>query len=162
MKTSPTSHYSTFTTPVGPFSVAVDAKGSVVATAFGGKEALEKRLKGGLLVRNEARTARVRREVDAWFQGRQRAFTVRLSPAGTVFQKRVWAALRRIPHGTTQSYGDVARSVKSSPRAVGRANATNPICLIVPCHRVIGADGSLTGYAFGEATKRRLIRLEAA
>lgn len=162
MKTSLTSYYSTFATPVGPFSVAVDAKGSVVATAFGGREALERRLKGGALVRDGAKTAGVRREVDAWFLGRQRGFNVRLSPAGTAFQKRVWSALRRIPHGTTQSYGDVARSVGSSPRAVGRANATNPICLIVPCHRVIGADGSLTGYAFGEATKRRLLRLEAA
>jgi len=162
MKTPLTSYFSTFATPAGPFSVAVDAAGAVVATAFGGKEALGKRLKGGALVRDGARTARARREVDAWFLGRRRAFTVPLSPAGTAFQKRVWAALRRIPHGTTQSYGEVARSVGSSPRAVGRANAMNPICLIVPCHRVVGADGSLTGYAFGEATKRRLLRLEAA
>jgi methylated-DNA-[protein]-cysteine S-methyltransferase len=70
--------------------------------------------------------------------------------------------LRKIPSGETRSYGELARQLGSSPRAVGRANATNPICLIVPCHRVIGADGSMTGYAFGEKIKRRLLEIESA
>jgi methylated-DNA-[protein]-cysteine S-methyltransferase len=70
--------------------------------------------------------------------------------------------LRKIPRGETRSYGEIARQLGSSPRAVGRANATNPICLIVPCHRVVGADGTMTGYAFGEETKRRLLALEGA
>jgi methylated-DNA-[protein]-cysteine S-methyltransferase len=89
-------------------------------------------------------------------RGKRRDFSVGLSAFGTPFQRKVWAALREIPYGETRTYGDIARTVRSSPRAVGRANATNPVCLIVPCHRVIGSDGSLTGYAFGERTKRRL------
>ena len=158
----PTYHFSTFKTPAGEFSVAVDAAGAVAATAFGGKRALGARLQKGSLVADPRKTATARAQVKAWFGGTRRDFTVRVSPAGTPFQKRVWGALRRIPFGQTRSYGDIARSVGSSPRAVGRANATNPVCLIVPCHRVIGSDGSLTGFAFGEAVKRRLLGFEAA
>jgi methylated-DNA-[protein]-cysteine S-methyltransferase len=100
--------------------------------------------------------------VHAWFKGQRRDFSVPLAPRGSAFQQRVWAELARIPFGETRSYGELARVLKSAPRAVGRANATNPISLLIPCHRVIGADGKLTGYAFGEATKRRLLDFEAA
>jgi methylated-DNA-[protein]-cysteine S-methyltransferase len=155
-------YYSVFTTSGGRFSVAVNDAGSVVATAFGGRDALRSRIKGTHLSPDNRRTDAAKKQVTAWLKGKRRDFSVRLSPAGTPFQKKVWAALRRIPYGQTRSYGDVARMVDSSPRAVGRANATNPICLIVPCHRVIGSDGSLTGYAFGENTKRRLLTLERA
>ena len=74
----------------------------------------------------------------------------------------IWTALRRIPFGETQSYGEIAAAIgrPGAARAVGRANGTNPVCVVVPCHRVIGADGSLTGFAFGETTKRRLLALE--
>jgi methylated-DNA-[protein]-cysteine S-methyltransferase len=162
MKTSPVFRYSTFKTPAGAFTVAVDATGSIAATAFGDKGALRKRLKTGTLVRDERGAAPARRQVEAWFLGKARDFSARLSPAGTPFQRRVWSALRRIPFGETRSYGDVAKTVGSSARAVGRASATNPICLIVPCHRVIGSDGALTGFAFGEATKRRLLEFEGS
>jgi methylated-DNA-[protein]-cysteine S-methyltransferase len=155
-------YYSVFTTSGARFSVAVNDAGSVVATAFGGRDALRSRIKGTHLSSDNRRTDAAKKQVTAWLKGKRRDFSVRLSPAGTPFQKKVWAALRRIPYGQTRSYGDVARMVDSSPRAVGRANATNPICLIVPCHRVIGSDGSLTGYAFGENTKRRLLTLERA
>jgi methylated-DNA-[protein]-cysteine S-methyltransferase len=106
---------------------------------------------------DETRTRDAREQVLAYFRGDRRAFALELAPAGTVFQQRVWAALGRIPYGETRSYGELARALRSSPRAVGRANATNPIVLIVPCHRVIGADGALTGFAFGEKIKRRLL-----
>ncbi len=162
MNHTPTYHYAQFNTPMGGFCVAVDGAGAVAATAFGGKEALRRRLRGAALVSSERGTAAARKQIEAWFQGRRREFSIELSPAGTPFQRRVWEALRAIPFGETRSYGDVARTVGSSPRAVGRANATNPICLIVPCHRVVGSDGSLTGYAFGEDTKRRLLEFEAA
>jgi methylated-DNA-[protein]-cysteine S-methyltransferase len=162
MKKSRTFRFSVFRTPVGPFSVAVDDSGAIAATAFGAKDALAGRLKGATLVADDRPTGAARKEIEAWFSGKRRDFTVRLSPEGSPFQKRVWSALMRIPYGETRSYGDLARAIGSSPRAVGRANATNPICLIVPCHRVIGADGSLTGYAFGERTKRRLLDLEGA
>ncbi len=155
-------HFCVFPTPLGKFSLAVDPSGAVAAAAFGGETALRGRLRGGTLVADPARTRTARRQVEAWFRGEGRGFSVALAPAGTPFQRRVWAELRAIPFGETRSYGAVARSVRSSPRAVGRANATNPICLMVPCHRVVGSDGALTGYAFGEETKRRLLEIEGA
>lgn len=154
----------TFSTSFGLFSVAVDHRGAVVATAFGGAGSLRKRGASGPLVRAPARIAKVRRQLLAYFAGRRRNFDVPLAPAGTEFQHRVWAALRAIPCGQTRSYGEIAADLgrPRSARAVGRANATNPICVLVPCHRVIGADGALTGFAFGEDWKRRLLALEAA
>jgi methylated-DNA-[protein]-cysteine S-methyltransferase len=104
----------------------------------------------------------VRTQLRGYFAGRRRTFDLRLAPDGTAFQQSVWAALREIPYGETRSYGELARQLGTSPRAVGRANATNPICLIVPCHRVVGADGTMTGYAFGEKIKHRLLALEGA
>ena len=160
MKNTHPFRYSTMKTPLGRFSVAVDRSGALAGAAFGGAAALRARLRGGPLARDPAATAAVRRQLGEWFRGSRRGFTLRLSPSGTAFQRRVWRALSRIPYGRTRSYGDLARAVRSSPRAVGRANATNPICLVVPCHRVVGADGSLTGYAFGERRKARLLGLE--
>lgn len=83
-----------------------------------------------------------------------------LRPAGTAFQRRVWEALRRIPYGATRSYGDLARELGTSPRAVGAAAGRNPISILIPCHRLMGADGNLTGYAGGLAVKEALLRLE--
>jgi len=158
-----THFYSTFSTPLGQFSAAVAENGALIATAFGVAAALRERCATpGELVRDAWRTTAVREQVAAYFAGTRRDFSLPLAPAGTPFQQRVWAALRAIPFGTTRSYGDLARELRSSPRAVGRANATNPICLIVPCHRIIGADGSLTGFAFGEDLKRRLLEHERA
>jgi methylated-DNA-[protein]-cysteine S-methyltransferase len=153
-------YYSQFKTALGTFSVAVDAKGALAATAFGDRGALARRLGSPSLVEGSARTAEARRQIQAWLKGTRRDFTLRLSPNGSPFQKRVWSALRRIPYGQTRSYGAIARAMGSSARAVGRANATNPICVVIPCHRVIGADGKPTGYAFGVATKNNLLRLE--
>jgi methylated-DNA-[protein]-cysteine S-methyltransferase len=162
MNNSTKHYFSTFKTPAGKFSVAVNTEGSIVATAFGDKKALQGRIKGVTLSPDSRKTAAARKQVEAWFMGRRQDFSVSLSPAGSPFQKKVWAALVRIPFGKTASYGEIARAIGSAPRAVGRANATNPICLIVPCHRVIGADGTLTGFAFGEDVKRKLLAFEAA
>ncbi len=154
--------YSTFTTPIGEFSVAVDANNALLATAFGGTAALRQRFAAADLVRDAWRTHDVREQIAAYFAGNLRAFTLPLAPAGTPFQESVWRALAEIPFGETRSYGQLAAALgrPHAARAVGRANATNPICLIVPCHRVIGADGSLTGFAFGEEIKRRLLAHE--
>lgn len=97
-----------------------------------------------------------------YFAGARREFDLPLAPRGTAFQQRVWEELRRIPYGETISYAELARRVgrPGASRAVGRANATNPIAVIVPCHRVIGSDGALTGYAGGEPLKRALLELE--
>lgn len=156
--------YDTFSTPLGDFSVALNATGSVIATAFGGLAELRERFDADEVAHDSARAAEVRREVTEYFAGTRQLFSVKLAPSGTPFQNKVWAALARIPFGETRSYGQLAAELGNpdASRAVGRANATNPICLIVPCHRVIGADGSLTGFAFGEELKRRLLDHESA
>ena len=104
-----------------------------------------------------------REQLAAYFAGRLTRFDLPLAPAGTAFQRRVWAALQTIPYGTTLSYGALAREVGNpgAARAVGLANGRNPIALIVPCHRVIGADGSLTGYGGGLPRKAALLAFES-
>ena len=99
-----------------------------------------------------------------YFAGRRRRFDLALAPQGTPFQRQVWSALTGIPYGETVSYSELARRVgrPSATRAVGAANGRNPLPIVVPCHRVIGADGSLTGFGGGLAIKRRLLELEAA
>jgi methylated-DNA-[protein]-cysteine S-methyltransferase len=101
-------------------------------------------------------------QLAAYFAGELTTFELPLHPVGTDFQLAVWAALRHIPYGQTRSYGDIARAIDrpSAVRAVGLANGRNPISIIVPCHRVIGADGSLTGYGGGLGRKRFLLDLE--
>ena len=98
-----------------------------------------------------------------YFAGTRRAFTVPLRPAGTPFQRQVWEALQTIPYGETAAYGQVARQIgrPSAARAVGMAIHHNPIAVIIPCHRVVGANGALTGYAAGLPMKRRFLEWEA-
>ncbi|MGQ0537925.1 MAG: methylated-DNA--[protein]-cysteine S-methyltransferase [Gemmatimonadaceae bacterium] len=105
----------------------------------------------------------LRAQLSAYFAGELRDFTLALAPAGPAFEQRVWGALRTIPYGTTTSYGAIARQLglPNAARAVGLANARNPIAIVIPCHRVIGADGSLTGYGGGLARKRQLLELES-
>ena len=101
--------------------------------------------------------ADVAEQLDEYFAGERTTFDLPLHEHGTEFELRVWAALREIPYGETRSYGDIAAELGSVARAVGRANGRNQISIIVPCHRVIGADGSLTGYAGGLDAKRSLL-----
>lgn len=105
---------------------------------------------------------RVRGLLDAYFAGQVREFDVPLSPQGTAFQLRVWAELQRIPYGTTISYGELARRIgdPNASRAVGLANGKNPVSILIPCHRVIGASGKLVGYGGGLDRKAHLLRLE--
>ncbi len=111
---------------------------------------------GGTLV------AEVRRQLDEYFKGRRRRFNLPLAPSGTPFQLRAWKALREIPYGATRSYGEQARAMGQprAVRAVGAANGRNPIAIVVPCHRVIGGDGGLTGYGGGLDVKQYLLDLE--
>lgn len=103
-------------------------------------------------------------QLGAYFAGRLADFDLPLAPGGTPFQKKVWTALREIPCGETRSYGQLAArlGVPEASRAVGAANGRNPIAIVVPCHRVIGADGKLTGYAGGLNIKKALLDHEAA
>ena len=113
--------------------------------------------------RDPAALAPVSAQLDEYFAGRRQGFDVPLDLVGTQFQLSVWQALLAIPFGETRSYGDVARTIgrPDRVRAVGAANGRNPIAIIVPCHRVIGSDGSLTGYGGGLHRKRVLLDLEA-
>lgn len=103
-------------------------------------------------------------QLDEYFSGRRRQFDLAVRSAGTPFQQRVWAALRAIPYGSTASYAAIATEVGNplAVRAVGLANGRNPLSIVVPCHRVIGAGGGLTGYGGGLATKRWLLEHEGA
>ncbi len=107
---------------------------------------------------------KARAQLAAYFAGTRTDFDLPLAPAGTPFQRRVWDALRTIPYGTTTSYGALARQIgdAGASRAVGLANGRNPIAVIVPCHRVIGANGTLTGYGGGLPRKAALLAFEAA
>ncbi len=112
--------------------------------------------KGGALV------AKARRQLDEYFRGRRRGFDLPLAPSGTPFQLRAWTALQDIPYGATRSYGEQARAIgqPAAVRAVGAANGRNPIAIVVPCHRVIGGNGKLTGYGGGLDVKQYLLDLE--
>lgn len=174
--------HDTFRTAFGLFSLAVDESGAVVATAFGSRAALSRRLPSRSptprqsprrrpslsprgphhLQRDHARCALAREQLLAYFSGQRREFALPLAPHGTPFQQRAWALLQAIPPGQTRTYGQLAAQLgcPRAARAVGRALATNPLCVIVPCHRVVGANSALTGFAFGGKLKRRLLEFE--
>jgi methylated-DNA-[protein]-cysteine S-methyltransferase len=103
------------------------------------------------------------KQIDEYFKGKRKEFLLNLEPLGTDFQKRVWQQLRKISFGETVSYGDIANAIDNpnASRAVGNANRINPICIIIPCHRVIGSDGSLTGYGGGLWRKEWLLKHES-
>jgi methylated-DNA-[protein]-cysteine S-methyltransferase len=153
--------------PMGELLVVADGDGSLRALDFAKDEDRTRRLLrshygefelvGGVVPRMIAKA------LDAYFEGDVRAVdTLPTATNGTAFQREVWAALRAIPVGTTASYGQLAAKLgrASASRAVGAANGRNPIAIVVPCHRVIGADGSLTGYAGGVEQKRWLLTHE--
>ena len=112
--------------------------------------------------RDDATLPALQEQLGAYLAGQLQSFDVALAPLGTPFQTEVWAALRQVPYGATTTYGALATRIgrPSAVRAVGAANGRNPYCLVVPCHRVVGADGSLTGYAGGLDRKRFLLELE--
>lgn len=138
-------------TPIGPLTLEAD-ENAVTAIRFGADGAQDA---SPLLDAAEA-------QLREYFAGARRTFDLPLAPHGTAFQQRVWTALRTIPYGETRTYGELAAAIDSpnASRAVGMANHRNPIPIIIPCHRVIGANGTLTGYAGGLEIKRRLLALE--
>jgi methylated-DNA-[protein]-cysteine S-methyltransferase len=155
--------YDTFDTPLGAFSIAVNQDGAVAGTAFGDVASLSRytRLPLDDLTHDPRRVAHARTQIEQYFDGTRQEFDLPLAPQGTPYQQRVWQALCEVPFNQTRSYGELARRLGTSPRAMGGANGSNRICLIIPCHRVIGSDGSLTGFAYGTEIKRRLLEHEA-
>jgi methylated-DNA-[protein]-cysteine S-methyltransferase len=150
----------TFSSPVGNLTACVDGDGRLVRLELAGDRPVAPPPTGAVLDPIACRA--VRTQLEQYFCRERRRFELTLAPAGTPFQLRVWAELERIPYGETISYGELARRLgdPKAVRAVGRANGANPIPIVVPCHRVIGADGSLTGYGGGLGVKRRLLELE--
>jgi len=149
-------------TPLGPLTLAATARG--LALAWFDKQAHRSDAVDAPLQPENELLRQAAREFDDYFAGRRRRFEVPLDAAGTDFQQRVWQALLRIPMGSLGTYGEIARQLgrPAAARAVGAAVGRNPIAIIVPCHRVVGSDGSLTGYAAGLPRKRALLALEAA
>ena len=151
--------YAFHSTPIGPLLLAADADGvrRIVFPTASGPAAPDPSWEP-----DHGDLACVRAQLDAYFAGALTVFDLPLAPAGTAFQQRVWAALRQIPYGTTASYGEIARRVDqpNAVRAVGAANGANPLPIVIPCHRVIGADGSLVGFGGGLPTKTFLLTLE--
>ena len=159
----------TVESPCGPLFCVVGEDGAVVRIEFeNGREAqkLTRRLvdQGIEIVEDSERTAEVRRQLEEYFAGERQTFDLTISPKGTAFERSVWSELSRIPYGATRSYAEIARAIgrPGAARAVGRANGANPIPIVVPCHRVIGADGSLTGFGGGLEVKSRLLEIEGA
>ena len=141
------------TSPLGPLYVEADEHGLTKLYTDGHRLHADAGPDDGTF-------AEVQKQLDEYYSGERTEFDLPLSEHGTPFELAVWARLREIPYGETTTYGELARELGSVPRAVGRANGRNQISIIVPCHRVIGADGSLTGYAGGLEAKRALLDLE--
>jgi methylated-DNA-[protein]-cysteine S-methyltransferase len=143
----------TISSPVGPLSLTVDDAGAVTRIEFGPGQ------------RSDApRFEPVKAQLNEYFAGERTSFDLPLRPdGGSPFEQRVWAELMRVPYGETASYGEIATRIghPGKARAVGRANGRNPIAIVCPCHRIIGSDGSLTGYGGGLENKRTLLDLEA-
>lgn len=152
----------------GPFSFGVDGAGALVWVEFSDGDYAETAAevlagRGYRLCVDSLRTAQVRQELTEYCRGERTAFTLACAAVGTPWQQSVWRAVRDIPFGATRTYGEVAAGLgrPGAARAMGRANATNPLPIVIPCHRVLGANGSLTGYAGGLHIKRRLLEHEA-
>lgn len=143
-------------TPLGPALLLADDDGALTSVVFDADPPSDARPAPDAL-------AEAARQLAAYFSGDRTAFDLPLRPKGTPFQRAVWDELLRIPHGETRSYGELARALgqPGGAQAVGAANGQNPIAVVIPCHRVIGADGSLTGYAGGLERKRALLALES-
>jgi methylated-DNA-[protein]-cysteine S-methyltransferase len=155
-------------TPLGEMLALVNAEGALVALPFvdDTPEAIAARAAGQdtRIVWKQDGASAVARQLEEYFNRRRTTFDLLLRPRGSAFQHAVWRELSRIPYGVTTSYAELARAVgrAGAARAIGRANATNPIPVVVPCHRVIGARGALTGYGGGMARKEYLLAHEGA
>ncbi len=141
--------------PVGPLHLRA-SDGALTHLLFGAGEPADGQAADRVVL------AEAEAQLAQYFAGQRKTFDLPLAPRGTDFQRTVWAELVRIPHGDTRSYGELARDLgrPGAARAVGAANGQNPISIVQPCHRVIGADGSLTGFGGGLAIKRHLLQLE--
>ncbi|HET9474064.1 MAG TPA: methylated-DNA--[protein]-cysteine S-methyltransferase [Steroidobacteraceae bacterium] len=155
-----TLHCEDIDSPVGPLRLIASGQALVGIWFSRGRDAA--RGAPGLVHQSSPLLARTRAQLGEYFAGERRAFDLPLDPRGTEFQRRVWQRLLHIAYGETTTYGALARELgdPDASRAVGLANGSNPIPIVIPCHRVIGADGSLTGFGGGLPIKAALLELE--
>ncbi len=155
-----TLYFSIWQSPIGPLTLVASEQG-LFGVEFGAVQP-RNRKHGTAYIESQAKLAQYRAELEEYFAGRRRRFDLPLDLRGTPFQKRCWQALLDIPYGETRTYAEIARAVGSPRafRAVGMANHSNPIAIVVPCHRVIASDGTLGGYGGGLDLKARLLHLE--
>ncbi|MAG57398.1 MAG: cysteine methyltransferase [Planctomycetes bacterium] len=154
-----------FDTPLGPMLAVVNDAGQLTRLDFSKGRSRARFEQEEPELKFDARAcATVRRQTTEYFRGRRRDFDLDVAPVGTEFQCKVWRTLLDIPYGETWSYGQLARRIRkpTASRAVGAANGKNPIAIIIPCHRVIGSNGTLTGYGGGLSKKEKLLELEGA
>ncbi|RJQ74565.1 methylated-DNA--[protein]-cysteine S-methyltransferase [Pseudonocardiaceae bacterium YIM PH 21723] len=153
-------HFTLVQTPVGELTLTGD--GEHLTGIYMGPDHRHRPPQAEDWIRADDEFTEVRRQLDAYFAGELREFDLPLAPRGTEFQRAVWQGLTTIPFGETLSYGELAQQLgrPGSARAVGMANGRNPISIVVPCHRVIGANGLLTGYGGGLQHKEILLKLE--
>lgn len=156
-----TLRYDRFDTPIGVLTLATDDIGLCHVLFPSNRHPVHGQ---GDWIHAPAALSQARRQLLEYFDGARRTFDLALNPVGTPFQLRAWHALADIPYGSTRSYGEQARRIgaPSAVRAVGAANGRNPLPIVLPCHRVLGADGSLTGFGGGLPLKAALLRLEGA
>lgn len=152
-----------FDSPLGPMLALLNEQGALLRLDFLPDDQAPAQWHGYTWQRDTAAVAPVARQLAEYFAGQRRVFDLPLAPRGTPYQHEAWRHLRQVPYGVTLTYAELGMRLlphKTSARAIGRANALNPISIIVPCHRIIGADGSLTGYAGGLQRKLALLELE--
>jgi len=154
-------YFDTFKSPQGEMLLVATGRG-IAGVYFDGQKYFPKKEKGWRRGPDHAPIRQAKRELAEYFAGKRRRFEVALDPDGTPFQRAVWKAISAVRFGETISYGELARRAghEGSARAAGAATGRNPIGIIVPCHRIMGSDGSLTGYAGGLKRKRALLELE--
>ncbi|MEX2130584.1 MAG: methylated-DNA--[protein]-cysteine S-methyltransferase [Pseudohongiellaceae bacterium] len=154
-----TTFYDYLETPIGSLLLAGNEQALTLVGFPRGKE--RKRHETGW-IKDATKFKEVKKQLQAYFAGELTEFDLNLAPVGTDFQRKVWKALQKIPYGETVSYGDIALRIgkPKASRAVGAANGKNPIPIIIPCHRVIGSTGKLTGFGGGLPTKEKLLNLE--
>jgi len=153
--------YKEIKSPLGKLKLVASAN-ALVGVLWGGEGPDRRRLDAEKLEKHHPVLTEAERQLSEYFAGTRTQFELPLEPRGTEFQKKVWRSLRRIPFGTTKSYAEIARAIGSprACRAVGAANSKNPLPIVVPCHRVVGANGALTGFGGGLETKAKLLALE--
>lgn len=160
-QSSPQLYYTVFPTPLCEI-ILIGNEDGLQRIHLNTREGQKELLPLSSYTKNDAFFKDIKAQIEEYFQGKRKTFEITLNPEGTPYQKRVWEELQKIPYGEMRSYKEIAQALRlpNAARAVGMATGKNPLPLIIPCHRVVGSDGSMTGFAFGIDAKKFLLGLE--